>query len=177
LNTWWGNNLFYCCIYIKNIFTPEINSISSSIALFITHATMLQHTMFSLNYSHQRQSYCVHTKVRVSVGSIAYRIRTGQIITWKQGTRQRFILHSGQWYFVFRLKNLPRASMVFQQKLHPSAGPERNNGQWSDRVDSLYESFKFVYNMDQLCCLINVIASVNTDRHYRYVWRCLPVIH
>lgn len=58
------------------------------------------------------------------------------------------MLHSGQWYFVFRLKNLPRASIVFQQKLHPKAGPERNNGQWSDRVDPLYESFVFIYNIN-----------------------------
>ena len=36
---------------------------------------------------------------------------------------------TGQWYFVFRRKIRPFASVVFQQKLHPSAGPSLAFGQ------------------------------------------------
>lgn len=54
--------------------------------------------------------------------------------SWKHGTMHRFVWHSGQWYFVFRRRIRPWASIVFQQKLQPSAGPGRSVGQWLDRV-------------------------------------------
>ena len=38
-------------------------------------------------------------------------------------------LVTGQWYFVFRRRMRPLASVVFQQKLHPSAGPSLAFGQ------------------------------------------------
>lgn len=46
----------------------------------------------------------------------------------------KFVWHSGQWYFVLRRRILPCASIVFQQKLQPSAGPGRSVGQWLERV-------------------------------------------
>lgn len=54
--------------------------------------------------------------------------------SWKHGTMHKFVWHSGQWYFVLRRKILPCASIVFQQKLQPSAGPGRRVGQWLERV-------------------------------------------
>lgn len=54
--------------------------------------------------------------------------------SWKHGTMHKFVWHSGQWYFVLRRKIRPWASIVFQQKLQPSAGPGRSVGQWLDRV-------------------------------------------
>lgn len=64
--------------------------------------------------------------------------------SWKQGTMQRLVRHSGQWYCVFRRRILPHSSTVFQQKLQLSGGPERTAGVWlarcvcdvSDAVDS-----------------------------------------
>lgn len=53
--------------------------------------------------------------------------------SWKQGTMQRLVWHSGQWYLVLRRSIRPWASIVFQQKLHPNAGPGRMAGQWLDR--------------------------------------------
>ena len=38
-------------------------------------------------------------------------------------------LVTGQWYFVFRRRMRPLESVVFQQKLHPSAGPSLAFGQ------------------------------------------------
>lgn len=48
----------------------------------------------------------------------------------------KLVWHSGQWYFVLRLKIRPCVSIVFQQKLQPNAGPGRMAGQWLDRVVS-----------------------------------------
>lgn len=56
--------------------------------------------------------------------------------SWKHGTMQRLVWHSGQWYFVLRRKIRPWPSIVFQQKLQPNAGPGRNRGQCPDRCDS-----------------------------------------
>lgn len=53
--------------------------------------------------------------------------------SWKQGTMHKLIWHSGQWYFVFLLNIRPCVSIVFQQWLHPSAGPGRWTGQWPRR--------------------------------------------
>lgn len=52
--------------------------------------------------------------------------------SWKQGTMHKFVWHSGQWYLVFLRKIRPCVSIVFQQKLQPSAGPGRTAGQWLD---------------------------------------------
>lgn len=60
-------------------------------------------------------------------------------LTWKHGTIHRFVWHSGQWYFVFLRKIRPCASIVFQQKLQPRAGPGRRTGQWHDRDPSMRE--------------------------------------
>lgn len=53
--------------------------------------------------------------------------------SWKHGTMHRFVWHSGQWYLVLRRRIRPWASIVFQQKLQPSAGPSRTTGQWLER--------------------------------------------
>lgn len=74
--------------------------------------------------------------------------------SWKHGTMQRLVWHSGQWYFVLRRKILPCASIVFQQKLQPRAGPGLKVGQWLDlgcdsndkslRVDACDDFFKTI---------------------------------
>lgn len=53
--------------------------------------------------------------------------------SWKHGTMHRLVWHSGQWYLVFRLSMRPWASIVFQQKLQPNAGPGRITGQCCER--------------------------------------------
>lgn len=53
--------------------------------------------------------------------------------SWKHGTMHRLVWHSGQWYLVFRLRMRPWASIVFQQKLQPNAGPGRITGQCCER--------------------------------------------
>lgn len=53
--------------------------------------------------------------------------------SWKHGTIHRLVWHSGQWYLVLRRNIRPCASIVFQQKLQPSAGPGRITGQCCDR--------------------------------------------
>jgi len=56
--------------------------------------------------------------------------------SWKHGTMQRLVWHSGQWYLVLRRKIRPWLSIVFQQKLQPNAGPGRKTGQCPERCDS-----------------------------------------
>lgn len=56
--------------------------------------------------------------------------------SWKHGTMHKFVWHSGQWYFVFRRKIRPWASIVFQQKLQPNAGPGRITGQCWERFSN-----------------------------------------
>lgn len=54
--------------------------------------------------------------------------------SWKHGTIHRLVWHSGQWYLVLRRKIRPWSSIVFQQKLQPSAGPGRMTGQCCERL-------------------------------------------
>lgn len=68
--------------------------------------------------------------------------------SWKHGTMHKFVWHSGQWYFVLRRRMRPCASMVFQQKLQPNAGPGRMTGQCCERFSNEISRSK--------CCKWNV---------------------
>lgn len=86
--------------------------------------------------------------------------------SWKHGTIQRFVWHSGQWYLVLRRKIRPWSSMVFQQKLQPSAGPARMTGQCCDRLS--VESSRVGWNKSYFKFKINICNNV--------IWNISPAV-
>lgn len=70
--------------------------------------------------------------------------------SWKHGTIHKLVWHSGQWYFVLRRNMRPCASIVFQQKLQPSAGPGRITGQCWER---------FSIEISRIKCCQNALKS------------------
>lgn len=83
--------------------------------------------------------------------------------SWKHGTMHKFVWHSGQWYLVFRRNIRPCASIVFQQKLQPNAGPGRITGQCWERFSNEISRNKccimyFVYKQKAEYLMMNQIS-------------------
>lgn len=85
--------------------------------------------------------------------------------SWKQGTIHKFVWHSGQWYLVFRRKIRPCASIVFQQKLQPNAGPGRITGQCWERFSNEISRIK--------CCECVKVKEWDNKIDYRRISRHL----
>lgn len=135
-----------CSICSSHVYTY---SYSCSYSFYIDLSSF--HSIFSKIYEYCCDFECL--KVDGVVKFLTFSLEDGGSFafcrswySWKHGTIHKFVWHSGQWYFVFRRNMRPCASMVFQQKLQPNAGPGRITGQCFERLSIDNSRTKFCKN-------------------------------